>query len=926
MGAKIRKTGIESVGDIPWGTHLCQFYQTKEDLLDILLPYFKAGLANNEFCLWVTSELLDERDAKKALRKVVPGLDRFLRIGQIEIVSPTEWSSKRGTFSPQALVNGWVEKLVQALANGYEGIRVTSDRGWLEKMDGRAFASCEEEVENSIGKYPMIVLCTYSLDRCDKYRASEIIDVVKNHQLALIKRRGKWELIGEPGGKQDEDELWDLEDKMHALFEAFGDGVVLIDVEGGITGLNGTAVSLYGCGDEEELIGCNLFSLVAEEDRAKVIDSMRGLFEVGHSSHAECAFSGNGGREFDAELSAALLSDRSGKPTGFIVVTKDITGRKQIEESLQETSRCYRLLAENMTDVVWTMDMSLEPTYLSPSAVRLLDYDVDDVMTHVITEVLTPASREMAMTAIAEALSRGDKGQKDFFRSQNLELEMEMKRKDGSTVWTKTAMSFICDPDGRPVEILGIVRDISELKRAEELFMILSGSSPVGIYIASGGKFRFLNPRVLKFTGYNEDELLGADCLRFIVPEDRDMVRENAAKMLRGERFSPYEYRYIAKNGTTRWAMEKITSIQYRGERAALGNFMDITERKQAEEALRESERRYRLLAENVTDVIWTMDLNLRPTYLSPSIMRLLDYSVDEAMQRMMDEALPPASREMVMKAVAKALATENMGQKGLPRAQNLELEMEMRRKDGSTVWTDTTMSFICDSHGRPFEILGIVRDITERKRAEERLQQSLQQLERAMEGIIQAITLTVETRDRYTAGHQRRVAQLACAIAKEMGLSDDQVHRIRVAGLLHDIGKICVPTEILSKPGQLNDIEFAMIKTHPQVGYDILRTIEFPWPVAEIVLQHHERADGSGYHSGLQGEEILIEARILSVADVVEAMSSHRPYRLALGIDRALEEVSQNRGVLYDADVVDACSALFAEKEFVFEMSTCLR
>lgn len=921
MGSKIRKTGIEAVGDTPWGTHLCQFYQTKEDLLEILVPYFKAGLENNEFCLWIASEALSERDARKALKRAIPGLDRFLRRGQIEFVPHTERSLKGGPFSPQALVNTWVDKLVQALANGYDGIRVTADRVWLEKADWRAFAFYEEELEASIHKYPIIAVCTYSLDRCDKYRASEIVDVIKSHQFSLVKQNGKWDLVGGTERKQDGDgnEVWDLEEKLHALFETTSDGVVFVDVEGNIRGLNRSAVCLYGYEEEAELVGQNLFDLVAREDHAKVMDSIRGTFEEGGNGYTDCRFLGRDGKAFFAEVGAALLCERSGKPTGFVVIARDITDRRQTEEALRETEKRYSLLAENMTDVIWTMDMNLQPKYLSPSVVRLLGYDVDEAMTRMITEALTPASRELAMTAIARVLSMESTGRKDLFKSQNLELDMEMRRKDGSTVWTNTSMHFICDSDGRPAEIKGIVRDITDRKRAEELFMILSSNSPIGIYIVGDGKFQFINPRVLKFTGYDEDELMDTDCLRLVVPEDRDAVRENAVKMLKNERLSPYEYRYVTKEGKTRWAMEKVTSIQYRGERAVLGNFMDITERRQADEALRESEKRYRLLAENVTDVIWTMDLNLKPTYLSPSIVRLLGYSVEEAKEHMMDGILAPRSREVVMKAIARALAGEDKGQKDLFHLRNLGLEMEMRRKDGSSVWTDTTMSFICDTHGQPVEILGVVRDITERKEADEQLQQSFSKLERAMESTIQAITLTVETRDRYTAGHQRRVTQLACAIAREMGLSSEQVQGIRVAGLLHDIGKVYVPTEILSKPGQLNEIEFAMIKTHPQVGYDILKTIEFPWPVADIVLQHHERLDGSGYRSGLQGEEILLEARILSVADVVEAMSSHRPYRLALGVDKALAEVSQNRGVLFDAHVVDACSTLFSDRGFVF-------
>ena len=210
-------------------------------------------------------------------------------------------------------------------------------------------------------------------------------------------------------------------------------------------------------------------------------------------------------------------------------------------------------------------------------------------------------------------------------------------------------------------------------------------------------------------------------------------------------------------------------------------------------------------------------------------------------------------------------------------------------------------------------------QDIVRRETAEAEVQSTLAKLRSAMGGIVQAMALTVERRDPYTAGHQRRVSDLARGVAAEMALPAQQIDGIRMAGLIHDLGKICVPAEILSKPGQLSEIEHTLIKDHPQVGYEILKEIEFPWPVAQIVLQHHERIDGSGYPVGLSGDDIMIEAKTLAVADVVEAMASHRPYRPTLGRGMALEEISQNRGVLYDPDVVDACLKLFQEKDFQF-------
>jgi putative nucleotidyltransferase with HDIG domain len=206
------------------------------------------------------------------------------------------------------------------------------------------------------------------------------------------------------------------------------------------------------------------------------------------------------------------------------------------------------------------------------------------------------------------------------------------------------------------------------------------------------------------------------------------------------------------------------------------------------------------------------------------------------------------------------------------------------------------------------------------RLQIEEELKLSYQKLQKAIKSTIQAIALILEKRDPYTAGHQKRMTKLTCAIAEEISLSKDKIEGLYIAGILHDIGKINVPTEILSKPGRLSEIELSLIQTHPQVGSDILKGMDLPEEVSAIVLQHHERMDGSGYPAGLSGEAILLEARILAVADVVEAMASHRPYRPALGLDKALEEITKNKGKLYDPEVVDACWKLFKEKGFKFE------
>jgi PAS domain S-box-containing protein/putative nucleotidyltransferase with HDIG domain len=241
-------------------------------------------------------------------------------------------------------------------------------------------------------------------------------------------------------------------------------------------------------------------------------------------------------------------------------------------------------------------------------------------------------------------------------------------------------------------------------------------------------------------------------------------------------------------------------------------------------------------------------------------------------------------------------------------------LPLDGTRKDGRRIIISYSSAPVFDNHDRIVATMAIIYDISEKMKLETDLKESLEKMNRILDETVHSLSSSVEQRDPYTAGHQQRVAQLACALAEELGgIALERLNGIWMAAILHDIGKIYVPAEILTRPGDLRGIEFELIKSHAEIGYEILKDIEFQWPVPLMVWQHHERLDGSGYPRGLKGEEILYEARILAVADVVEAMSSHRPYRPAKGVDSALEEVRGACGTAYDPTVVDACIKLFA-------------
>jgi PAS domain S-box-containing protein/putative nucleotidyltransferase with HDIG domain len=343
----------------------------------------------------------------------------------------------------------------------------------------------------------------------------------------------------------------------------------------------------------------------------------------------------------------------------------------------------------------------------------------------------------------------------------------------------------------------------------------------------------------------------------------------------------------------------------------------DITERKQAEKTLRESEAQYRLLAENMRDTVWMMDMDLKTHYQSPSVQRTRGYTPGEISEMPLEKHLTPASLKLAMEVFAEELAKIEADP-----SYNFQriLDLEFYCKNGKTMWAENTFSLLRDENGKPASILCEGRDVTDRKLSEDKLLQSYENLKKTLNDAINTMVKIVELRDPYTAGHQQRVSQLVTAIARQMKLEETVIEQLKTAALIHDIGKINIPSDILSKPGRLSDIEFDLIKTHSQHGYDIVKSMDFPYSISQAILQHHERLDGSGYPHNLNGGDMLLESKILAVADVVEAMASHRPYRPTLGIDKALDEISKNKGKLYDINVVDACLTLFYDINFEFK------
>jgi len=337
--------------------------------------------------------------------------------------------------------------------------------------------------------------------------------------------------------------------------------------------------------------------------------------------------------------------------------------------------------------------------------------------------------------------------------------------------------------------------------------------------------------------------------------------------------------------------------------------------KKQAEVRIRKTELWLATVLRSVGDGVIASDRAGLVTFMNQMAEKLTGRKQEEVLGKKLTEVLNVKDEELgsLEKHLVEKVITQGL-------IINLLEDRLLVAKDGTEIPISDSLAPIREDDGETAGTVLVFRDITERKRMEEERQQAVDRLRKAMGATVQSMAVVVETRDPYTAGHQRRVADLACAIATEMGLTTDQIDGIRTTGTIHDIGKISIPAEILSKPTKLSGNEFGLIKVHPQSGYDIFKDIDFPWPVARMVLEHHERMNGSGYPQGLPGDKLLIESRIIAVADVVEAMASHRPYRPGLGIDKALDEISKNKGILYDREVVAACLRLFNEKGYKME------
>ncbi len=430
-------------------------------------------------------------------------------------------------------------------------------------------------------------------------------------------------------------------------------------------------------------------------------------------------------------------------------------------------------------------------------------------------------------------------------------------------------------------------------------------------------KVSYVSPSVEKLLGFTFEELQVLPLEKLLTQESFSNAMDFFSREMPVALASPSDYvlnrslelEFCCKDGKTVWGETMFSFIRDENGNpvSILGEGRNITERKQMEDALKKSEENFRRSLDDSPLGVRISTIEGKTIYANKTILDIYGYdSIEELQNTPLQKRYTPESFAEYQIRKQKRLNGETGPS---------EYEISIVRKDGEIRNLYVFRKEIFWSGQKQSQV--IYQDITLRRKAEEKLNETLESLRQSIKVTIQVLGTASEAKDPYMAGHQRRVADLARAIAKEMKLPQDKIEAIRMASAIHDIGKISVPAEILCKPAILTDLEFSLVKNHPVYSYEIIKEVESPWPLADIVHQHHERIDGSGYPKGLKNGDILIESRILAVADVVEAMMSYRPYRPALGLDIALAEIENNAGILYDHDVVKACLMLFREKRY---------
>jgi PAS domain S-box-containing protein len=708
MVTELRETGSKLIGGVPWGTHFCQFYQTKQDLLEILVPYFRTGLESNEFCMWITAEPLSSREAKRAMVKALPNFEQYLAEGQIEIIPHDEWYIQGGVFDSQRVLDGWISKLKQALAKGYSGLRLTGNTFWLERKDWDNFTDYEAAVSDVIGKYKMLALCTYCLDKCT---AADVLDVVRNHEFALIKQEGKWELLEKSGYNITKSALLESQERFQLASAASHTMVYDIFIDTGKV----TAVSGF-----EELLGYKpdgipltrrwWYSQMHPEDLTVVRKQMTEIVNTAQDYHIEYRIRHKNGHYLFVEDTAKIVRDEDGRAVHIVGAIADITQRKLAEDVLKYQAS----LLNNVSDVVIATDLDLNIRAWNRAAERVYGWAFEEVigkpLSGILKGIFIDATREQALNEIF------DKG---IWNG-----ELIHKRKDGTTVYMFVSANVLHDSNGNRAGMVMVNRDITQLKQIEKTLRETSdylnnlleyANAPIIVWDPSFRITRF-NHAFESLTGQQAYEVVGKKLDILFPAESRQSSMKKIRRTLTGERWVTVEVPIVGANGEVRtvlWNSANVYSADGKTIMATIAQGQDITERKQAEEGLRREKETLQITIENTNTHLAYLDPQFNFVRVNSTYAIGSGYTVEELVGKNHFALFPNEENEAIFERVRDSGKAVEFRDKPFVFPDQPER--------GVTYW-DWTLTPVRDISGEVEGLVLSLIDTTERKRAEEEI------------------------------------------------------------------------------------------------------------------------------------------------------------------------------------------------------------
>jgi len=659
----------------------------------------------------------------------------------------------------------------------------------------------------------------------------------------------------------------------------------------------------------EELIGTHVLDHLQEEDRKQYSRIFGELLAKGPGSvgHVLVRMTCKDGHDASIRISMKNLLDTE-RINGILETYIRIPDLESTNRQVQEEIEKSRALIESTDDMIWVVDpINFGLIMFNSSLIHYFktgrSLDITRGMTP--TDLLPPEYAIVWEHMYEKVLSQG---------AYRIDYETSANKRILNLSFNEVKIS------GETIGISVFGQDITERKLTEKAletanrnFDTALKNSLIGIVIVDKNKkIRWSNPSAMTMMQLKENEIIGKFCTDIFctaAPEkcpilDDGLKVDNSERMLK------------CGGGKEIFIIKSVSPIEMNGEELLMETFVDISERKKIEYELRTSLTQNKRILENLQDAYFQTDLQGTFTVINPKALSLYGFvSLDTLVGQPADILF--ADSEDMKKLIRRLRHDGSVN----------DYNCKTLRADGTTFWVSMNVQFVKNEEGKIIGTEGLVRDISDRMEYENEIRNNRdnlrvlnERLEKMLEQSVHAISKIGELKDLYTAGHQRRVEKLACAIAKSLGFSPLDLVNLSFGALIHDIGKVYIPSDILNKPGKITDLEVQILQTHVEQSYNVAKEIDFPWQVAEMIHQHHERLDGTGYPLGLSGDDIILEARILAVADVVESMTSHRPYRASLGIEAAMQEIENFKGSKFDPLVVDACMKVVTEKDFSWD------